>query len=299
MTVPILFLVHASEAVPLGTRAIAIGRLRECDVMLDGWEVSRRHARIVPTSAGPVLVDRSRFGTFVNNLQVVAPLLLTDGDLLRVGPNELRITRTPAPGIIRRVRPSPQSRLARWWKRYGLSESGGAVAALAGALPALYMGSGIPLAAIAGTVTETAWFYLLLAVRDLRYEAREHRAAGRVFDLRAAGDVLRNLVNEFGVADAIDLVVRPVCLGVGLSLLGPVAGVLTGKVAADLIFYGPVLTIWHWRRAPRTPPAAELNRLRPTAAVVMPVGELADLHIRAEAEAAERPATPPRISTER
>jgi FHA domain len=299
VTAPVLFLVHASEAVPLGTRAIAIGRLPECDVMLDGWEVSRRHARIVPTSAGPVLVDRSRYGTFVNNLQVVAPLLLTDGDLLRVGPNELRISRTPAPGVIRRARTSPQSRLARWWKRYGLSESGGAVAALAGALPALYLGSGIPLAAIAGTAVETGWSYLLLAVRDLRYEARAHRAAGRAFNLRAAGDVLRNLVNECGRADAIDLLVRPVCLGLGLSLLQPAAGVLAGKVAADLIFYGPVLAMWHWRRTPRTPPAAELNRLRPTAATAMPVGELADLHARAEAEAVERPVTPPRLSTER
>jgi hypothetical protein len=180
-----------------------------------------------------------------------------------------------------------------------MSETGGAVAALAGALTALKLGGGIPLAAVAGTVAETGWFYLSLAARDLRYEAREQRAAGRPFSGHAASDVLRNLLREFGAADAIDLVFRPLCLAAGLSLLAPVAGVLAGKVTADLIFYGPVLAIWHWRRAARTRPSVDSNRLRATAAVELPVGQLANLHIKAEAEAAERPPAPPRISTER
>jgi hypothetical protein len=297
VTAPVLFLVHGSSALPLGPRAVAIGRLPECDLMLDGWEVSRRHARIVPTTAGPVLVDRSRFGTFVNNLQVVGPLLLAEGDLVRVGANELRIARAPVAGVIQRERPSSRARLARWWKRYGVSEIGGAVAALAGALPVLHLGSGIPLAALAGTIAETAWFDLSLAIRDLRYEAREQRAAGRVFDRQAAADVLGNLLKEFGAADAVDLLLRPLCLGLGLSTLGSAAGVIAGKLAADLLFYGPVLAIWHWRRAAPRPSPADSNRLRPTAAVEMPVGQIAKLHIKAEAEAADRPPAPPRISS--
>jgi hypothetical protein len=292
VTPPRLFLIHGSESVLLGRRGIALGRLPECDVMLDGWEVSRRHARIIPTPAGPVLVDRSRFGTFVNNNQVIAPLLLADGDLVRIGSVELRIASTPAPGLRPRGDSAPRSRLTEWWKRYGLSEVGGALAALLGALGALRAGGGVVAAAVSGTLAEVLWFYTSLALRDLRYEANQQRAAGRAFDRRAAADVLRNLGREFGAAEAVDLLLRPACLGAGLATLGGAPGILLGKLLADLLFYGPVLRIWHWRTTPRSPAALPPHRLRPTTAAELPVGRLAELHSRLEAEAADRPEVP-------
>jgi FHA domain len=291
VTAPGLFLIHGTESVSLGQRGIALGRLPECDVMLDGWEVSRRHARIVPTPAGPVLVDRSRFGTFVNNVQVIAPQRLVDGDVVRIGSAELRIASTPATGLLRDGSP-PRSRLAKWWRRYGPSEIGGAIAALVGALGALKAGGGIIVAALSGTAAEVLWFYASLAVRDLSYEAHEQRAAGRPFDSRAAGDVLRNLWREFGAAEAVDLLLRPLCLGAGLSTLGGVPGVLVGKLFADLLFYGPVLRIWHWRTARQAPSAIEPHRLRPTTAAELPVSRLAELHLRLDAETTDRPEIP-------
>jgi len=286
-----LYLVHGTEKVLLGDRDVAIGRLPECAVALDGWEVSRRHARIIPTAAGPVLVDRSRFGTFVNGTRVIAPLLLGSGDVIRIGTVELQVASGPPPAAPARPGAASGARLREWWRRYGPSEVGGAVAALAGSLGALGLGSRIPVAAISGTLAEVAWFYLSLAARDLRYEARQQQSAGRVFDRRAATDVLRNLAREFGAADAVDLLVRPICLGLGLATLGRVPGVLVGKLVADGLFYGPILAIWHWRRGRRVPPP-DPSRLRQTTGAELPLGRLAELHLRLEAEDAEQPEVP-------
>ncbi len=299
MTKPILSLRHGDVTIALAGRAVAIGRLPECDVMLDGWEVSRRHARIVPTPAGPLIVDRSRFGTFVNQIQVIAPLRLTEGDVIRIGRTELRVVIAPV-SAIRRSNAEFPARLAGWWRRYGLPEIGGAVAALAGALLSLRAGASLPLAAIAGTVAEVLWFYGSLAVRDLQYEARAAQAVGRRFEARAAGDVLRNLGREFGAAEVVDLLVRPVCLGVGLATLGGIGGVLAGKIAADILFYGPVLSLCHWRFAGRAPRVTESHRLRPTSGIPMPIGQFAELHRQLDhQDATPQPELPPTYRTDR
>lgn len=299
MTKPALSLIHGDVTIPLSGRAVAIGRLPECDVVLDGWEVSRRHARIVPTPAGPLLVDRSRFGTFVNQIQVIAPLLLTGGDVIRIGGAELRVTDAPFAPLPKRS-PGAGGRLAAWWRRYGPSEIGGALASLAGAMATLRAGGGIALAAVAGTAAELLWFYGSLAVRDLRYEARARRGAGRPVGPRAWSDVFRNLAREFGAAEAVDLVIRPVCLGAGLASVGGVLGVVAGKLAADALFYGPVLSIWHWRLANRAPQAADPHRLRQTTAVPLAVGQMAELHRQLEAdEASGHQEVPPTLHSDR
>lgn len=296
---PPLFLVHDGNTVALGARAVAVGRLPECDLVLDGWEVSRRHARLVPTPAGPLLVDRSRFGTFVNNMQVVAPLLLVDGDVIRIGSAELRVCTTPPPGYVPRPKRPRGSGVAGWFRRYGLSELGGALATLAGALWILREGGGIVPAALAGTLGELIWFYLSLAVRDLRYELRTHRKAGRPFTAAAAGMVFRNLGREFGSPEALDLLLRPVCLGLGLKTIGGVGGVLAGKLVADFLFYGPILAVCHWRSGERKG-APDPQRLRPTAATSLPLAQLADLHRRLESDApADSQESPPTFSSDR
>jgi hypothetical protein len=296
---PTLFLVHGAHSFALRSRALAIGRLPECDVVLDGWEISRRHARVVPTTAGPLLVDRSRFGTFVNNLQVIAPLLLAEGDVIRIGTTELQVLKTLPPELTPSPQPAQQSRLTRWWKRYGWSEVVSSVAALVGALGTLRAGGGIAAAAVAGTVTEIVWFYASLAVRDLRYEARERRSAGRPFDFAAIRDVLRNLTREVDAADAVDLVFRPLCIGAGIALFGGALGVLAGKLSADLLFYGPILKVLHWRLAKRVPLPIEPERLRQTGRIDLPVGPLASLHRRLDTEASTQPAPrPPTLHTD-
>jgi hypothetical protein len=79
--------------------------------------------------------------------------------------------------------------------------------------------------------------------------------------------VLRNIALEFGAAEALDaLLFRPLALGLGLRFVGGVMGALAGKLAADALFYGPVLRFFHWRLAPGTPsgPTPNLERARRT-----------------------------------
>jgi hypothetical protein len=71
--------------VVLGERAVTMGRLPECDIVLTDTNVSRRHAEVRPTPDGFMLVDLgSTNGCRVNGVQVVQRDL-RDGDELTIG----------------------------------------------------------------------------------------------------------------------------------------------------------------------------------------------------------------------
>jgi diguanylate cyclase (GGDEF)-like protein len=70
----------------LGVESLLLGRGDESDIRIHDNSVSRRHAKIEPATDGYYVVDlQSTNGTFVNNIQVVTPILLKDGDFIRVG----------------------------------------------------------------------------------------------------------------------------------------------------------------------------------------------------------------------
>lgn len=274
MTAP-LFLVHNQRATPLSSGAVAIGRLEECQVVLDGREVSRRHARIVATPAGPLLVDRSRFGTEVNGARLAAPALLRDGDLVQVGHYRLAVTASPWE---LGAQPDPELtstgwlvRVREWRRRYGWSEAVAAGVAVVVALGALAAGAGVPLAAFAATIAEAIWFYGMLTWRDLRRERLEAAQRGGDLPPKAVRAVVWDLVLEFGAAEAVDsLLLRPICYAAGLHWLGVVPGILAGKVIADLLFWGPVLSLCHWRFGARPVPQPAMDRRRSTTATRPP-----------------------------
>lgn len=71
---------------PLSDRLLLIGRGDDCDIRLNDHSVSRKHARVEPSSEGYHVADEdSTNGTFVNDKQLDHPRLLRDGDYLRVG----------------------------------------------------------------------------------------------------------------------------------------------------------------------------------------------------------------------
>jgi predicted component of type VI protein secretion system len=70
--------------------ALVIGRDASADVVVPGNEVSRRHAQIVATEQGFVLVDTSTNGTFVNGHRVEGSRVLRRADVIRVGADEFR-----------------------------------------------------------------------------------------------------------------------------------------------------------------------------------------------------------------
>ncbi len=70
--------------------SLLIGREAGCDVVIDSKSVSRRHAEIVATPKGYLLIDSSTNGTFLNGEKIAGQHLLARADVLRCGDYEFR-----------------------------------------------------------------------------------------------------------------------------------------------------------------------------------------------------------------
>jgi predicted component of type VI protein secretion system len=83
----------AGKAIGLKHGKLLIGRADECDVRPLGEDVSRRHCLLESEGEGLAVKDLgSRNGTFVNGARITERVTLADGDIVRVGPLELRVS---------------------------------------------------------------------------------------------------------------------------------------------------------------------------------------------------------------
>jgi pSer/pThr/pTyr-binding forkhead associated (FHA) protein len=73
---------------------IVIGRGSACDIVIEGDQISRRHARITITPRGTQVIDESANGTWVNDERIDGLRTLQAGDVVRMGPVELRYEST-------------------------------------------------------------------------------------------------------------------------------------------------------------------------------------------------------------
>ena len=84
---------RAGRAISMKRDKLLIGRAEECDLRPLSEEVSRRHCAITKRDDALWAEDlRSRNGTFVNGLKISEPQQLADGDLVRVGSLELKVS---------------------------------------------------------------------------------------------------------------------------------------------------------------------------------------------------------------
>ncbi len=74
----------------IGAHPVVFGREAGCDIVVPNKDVSRRHAEIMATPQGYVVVDSSTNGTFVNGEPVNAQRLLSRADVIRVGDHDFR-----------------------------------------------------------------------------------------------------------------------------------------------------------------------------------------------------------------
>src|SRR5213593_3034308 len=74
----------------IAAASLVFGREAGCDVVVSGKDVSRRHAEIVQTPKGYLLVDTSTNGTFVNEERVEGQRILARTDVLRLGDESFR-----------------------------------------------------------------------------------------------------------------------------------------------------------------------------------------------------------------
>src|SRR5438874_3191062 len=75
--------------------SLVFGREAGCDVVVAGKDVSRRHAEIVHTPQGYLVVDSSTNGTFVNEEQVQGQRILARTDVIRIGEEQFRFYAEP------------------------------------------------------------------------------------------------------------------------------------------------------------------------------------------------------------
>ncbi len=89
----------AGRAIAIKRNKLLIGRAEECDVRPLSEEVSRRHCAITVGPADVWVEDLgSRNGTFVNGAKIAERTKVADGDIVRVGSLELKVSCTmPAP----------------------------------------------------------------------------------------------------------------------------------------------------------------------------------------------------------
>jgi len=142
-----------------------------------------------------------------------------------------------------------RTKASEWIRRYGWAEVFGSAGAVSGALLVRALGGSEILAAYAGTVGENIGYYGVMISRDVSADARVARLSNERYGARGALRTARNLVLEFGGAELLDSgLIRPLAMGIGARYFGATAGVLVGKVVADLVFYVPVIATYELRR---------------------------------------------------
>jgi pSer/pThr/pTyr-binding forkhead associated (FHA) protein len=70
--------------------SLVFGRDASCDVVVPGKDVSRRHAEIVQTPKGYLIVDSSTNGTSVNDARIEGQRLLARADVITIGEEKFR-----------------------------------------------------------------------------------------------------------------------------------------------------------------------------------------------------------------
>jgi len=138
------------------------------------------------------------------------------------------------------VQKSTHRRLRRWLLRYVPSEICGTVGAL-GVASVLYATTGsLGIAAIGGSVGETAGYYSVACLREVRCQTRrcrQHPSLRRIWLISYR--TICGLLLEFGPGELVDsLFVRPSLLYLMPQLFSqPAFGWLSGKLLADIVFY--------------------------------------------------------------
>jgi hypothetical protein len=135
-----------------------------------------------------------------------------------------------------------KDRACDYTKRYGMAELCGTGTALLGYAVANVLSGGNPVIdAYAAAASENIGFYGVIVVRDVREQLRAAEVLEKEYSIAEVRSLIRGLALEFGTAEIIDTgVIRPLAMGVGEAVLGPV-GVLAGKVVADVVFYGAAI----------------------------------------------------------
>lgn len=80
------FLLHDGRRLVIANAGLTIGRSRQCDIVLDDPNVSRRHAEVRPRGGAWIVSDLgSTNGTLLNRRRISEPEVLSGGDEIEIG----------------------------------------------------------------------------------------------------------------------------------------------------------------------------------------------------------------------
>ena len=137
------------------------------------------------------------------------------------------------------------TKIVDWLRRYGLAECGGVSCALLASFAVRRLTSNPVASAYAGAWGETIGYSAVIVGRDFFSATQRAHAKGGSLDVRGTSNVIARLIAEFGPAGLLDtFLVRPFMMGVGQRVFGPLRGLIAGKLAADVLFYFPVIFMY-------------------------------------------------------
>ena len=132
-----------------------------------------------------------------------------------------------------------RSQLRAWARRYGASEIAGALAAYMGYFTVLGMTQSPVASAYGGSIGESLGFFGVLIVREIAADQAKAKRRLTGYGPRQLSATINGLFVEFGPAELLDVaLIGPLAMGIASYYLGPGIGILLGKVASDIVFYG-------------------------------------------------------------
>ncbi|MGE0766182.1 MAG: hypothetical protein AB7L90_06930 [Hyphomicrobiaceae bacterium] len=141
-------------------------------------------------------------------------------------------------------------RLVEWARRYAPLEIFSTITALSGAALASVLTTNAVAIAYAAAWAENVGYYGFALAREIvrleRADAGADGAPRSVF--QRALDASKALLWEFGAAEVLDsVIVRPACMYAAVAAFGSIgAGIVAGKIAADIVFYGIAIVFYEW-----------------------------------------------------
>lgn len=134
-------------------------------------------------------------------------------------------------------------KIIEWVRRYLPAEILSTITAVLVALLTNFYSNNLILTAIFSAWSETIVFYAFIISRDIFSSKKQHKAQKRVYAFFSLGKNIRNIIIEFGIAEALDtLFVRPFFMYFFARLSGLlVVGIVMGKLTSDVIFYIPTI----------------------------------------------------------
>ena len=138
-----------------------------------------------------------------------------------------------------------QSKMSEWLKRYLPAEFCGIIGVAIGGNLTNILFHNAALTAVGGTIGENIGYYGKIVYADML----TRRKKDQKITLKGMIKVVRNTIVEFGVAEYLDLIIRPFCLYMFPKIIGNIFfGLFVGKFAADIIFYIPTIIFYEIRK---------------------------------------------------